>query len=227
MKKDIFIEPSILSCDFTNLAREIRKTKRVNCPRLHLDVMDGHFVPNITFGPPLVKSIRSVTDQYLDCHLMIDDPYFFAKPFVEAGANQITFHYEAVKEPEKLMRRIKRLGADVGISIKPKTKIDTILDVLGKVNTVLVMTVEPGFGGQKMIASCLTKIRQLKLLKKDKNLDFIIQMDGGASLKTLPVILAAGAEIIVAGSSVFKDGEVEKNVREMRKVIREFKKESK
>jgi len=216
------VAPSILSADFSQLKTEISRAKRAGCNWIHVDIMDGHFVPNLTIGPPVVASIKKHFKTLLfDTHLMIEDPLKFAGDFRNAGANNITIHYEAAgEESPKIIRKIKRLGATTGLSIKPKTPITAIEHLLDKVNLILVMTVEPGFGGQELISSTLSKVRSLDLIRQERNLDFLIQVDGGINPKTTPVTVAAGAQVLVAGNSVFGDGRVAENISALNKGIR-------
>ena len=192
------IAPSILSSDFARLKEEIESIK--NCDMVHIDVMDGHFVPNLTFGAPVVKCIRKYTDLFFDCHLMISNPLKYAKDFAAAGADLITFHYESDNDPKEVIDEIKRLGCKVGISVKPKTEIEKIYPYLDDVDLVLIMSVEPGFGGQSFMAEVLDKVVKLKELNKK----FVIEIDGGIDDKTIYQAKEAGVDICVAGSYIFK-----------------------
>ena len=195
----ILIAPSILSADFSKLGDEIRAVDKAGADWIHIDVMDGHFVPNITIGPLVVKSIRPVTKLPLDVHLMIDNPGKYVESFARAGSDMITFHIESLGEdPKEVIRLVRYFKKKVGLSIKPKTDLKVLEPILQSVDMVLIMTVEPGFGGQEFIFDCLPKIEQLrKIFKKD------IQVDGGINELTAKEIIEKGANVIVAGSAVF------------------------
>ncbi len=198
----MIIAPSILSADFGNLEASIDRVH--NAKWLHVDVMDGHFVPNLTIGPVVVKGIRQYTKQVLDTHLMITDPMKYAKAFVEAGSDRITFHVETVDDPKYVIDMLHELGVAVGISIKPGTKVKTIKEYLPFVDQVLVMSVEPGFGGQEFMPGALSKIRELAMLKKTINPNLLIAVDGGINEKTGKECKEAGADVLIAGSYIFK-----------------------
>ena len=206
------IAPSILSSDFARLKEEIESIK--NCDMVHIDVMDGHFVPNLTFGAPVVKCIRKYTELFFDCHLMISDPLKYAKDFALAGADLITFHYESDNDPKEVIDEIKRLGCKVGISVKPKTNVEEIYPYLDDVDLVLIMSVEPGFGGQSFMPEVLDKVVKLKKLNKK----FVIEIDGGIDDKTVYQAKEAGVDICVAGSYIFKQKDRIETIKKLKAV---------
>jgi ribulose-phosphate 3-epimerase len=195
------IAPSLLSVDFGRVKEQIADLETAGLDLLHLDVMDGHFVPNISFGIPVIESIRPLTNAYFDTHLMITDPLKYAEPFVKAGSNNITFHIEVTDEPQRVIDEIRSLGADVGISLNPDTPPSAIESILDQIDMVLVMSVWPGFGGQTFIESSLDKVRQLRsMLRPDQRLE----IDGGVNAETIQDCVQAGADVLVCGSAVFR-----------------------
>lgn len=205
------ISPSILSADFANLERDIKIVNSADW--LHIDVMDGHFVPNISIGIPVVKSIRKVTNMFLDVHLMIENPNLYIEQFAKAGADLITFHYEAVEDVDVVIEQIRGLGVKVGLSIKPKTEPELVLKYLDKIDLLLVMTVEPGFGGQSFMLDCAKKI---PILRKNAPEQLIIQVDGGINDKTANVCKEFGANSLVAGSYIYNSSDVESAIESLR-----------
>lgn len=195
------INPSILTADFANLASELQKV--TNADLIHIDVMDNHFVPNLTFGPRMVESLQAVTPRPLDVHLMIDDPDRWAPGYAELGAYSVTFHAEAAADPVGLARRIRDIGARAGIALKPGTTVEPYLDLLAEFDQILVMTVEPGFGGQSFIESTMPKLTLLRSAVNRSGLDVWLQVDGGVNESTIAMAAEAGADTFVAGSSVF------------------------
>ncbi len=211
----IIISPSILSADFANLERDIKKVETNGADWIHVDVMDGHFVPNITIGIPVVKSIKKVTNLPLDVHLMIENPQKYVEDFAKAGADIITFHYEAVEKEEilNLIKKIKSLNVKAGLSIKPKTNPDDILEFLPELDLVLIMTVEPGFGGQEFMYDCAEKI---KTLKENSDPNLYIQVDGGINEKTAKICKDFGANALVAGNYIYKSQNIKQAIESLR-----------
>lgn len=207
MKKSFLLAPSILSADFSNLGSSIRKIEDNGGDIIHIDVMDGHFVPNLTIGPLVVRSIRGLTKLPFDVHLMVSNPESLVDDFIAAGADWITFHSEACVHANSLIAKIKKAGKKAGISIVPSTPVAAISELLPIVDLVLIMTVNPGFGGQEMIESCLEKVRELKKNKQNSDFSYIVSVDGGVNKKTLPAVIDAGTDVVVSGSAFF-NGEI-------------------
>jgi len=201
------ILPSILSADFARLGEEVATVEAAGCRMLHVDVMDGHFVPNLTIGPPVVKSLRKITHLILDVHLMITDPDRYAPLFIEAGANHVLVHQEVCPHLDRTLRMIQSEGAKAGVVINPATPVALLEDVLGVVDQVLVMSVNPGFGGQKFIPYALDKVRKLAALRRDRGLTFPIEIDGGVTQENIGEVIRAGVDWVVAGSSVYGQGD--------------------
>ena len=217
MKK---LAPSILSADFSKLAEEVAAIERGGADLIHVDVMDGHFVPNITYGPVVMKSLLGKTGLPFDVHLMIENPDAFLEDFMTPNTEYITVHQEACTHLNRTIQHIKSLGAKAGVSINPATTLATLDYVLEAVDMVLIMSVHPGFGGQKFIPSALDKIRALDEIRKDEGLNFEIEIDGGANLDNVQEIAAAGTDIIVAGSAVFKTADIEETAKQFISKIR-------
>ena len=207
------LAPSILSADFSRLAEQVNEIEKAGAHLIHVDVMDGHFVPNITFGAPVMKSLLGKTGIPFDVHLMIENPDMYIADFVTENTEYITVHQEACIHLHRTIQNIRSHGVKAGVSINPATPVCMIEEVFPDVDMVLVMSVNPGFGGQKFIPSALDKIRTLDSIRKQKNLDFVIEIDGGAGTDNIDEILAAGTDIVVAGSSVFKKGDIDKQVK--------------
>jgi ribulose-phosphate 3-epimerase len=214
------IIPSILSADFARLAEDIARVEHTGIRMLHVDIMDGHFVPNLTLGPPVVKSIRKVTKLTLDLHLMIEDPDRYAPIFIEAGADQISVHQEACRHLDRTLRMIQSEGARAGVVLNPATPISTLEDVLEIADHVLIMSVNPGFEAQKFIPNALNKIRALDRRRKELGLQLPIEIDGGISLDNLDSVIRAGCDWVVAGSSVFHSDDPATTVTRMQQIVR-------
>jgi len=217
----IELAPSILSADFAHLADQVRAATEGGGTLVHVDIMDGHFVPNITIGPPVVKSLRKVTELPLDCHLMIENPDQYIRDFIEAGADWISVHQEACRHLNRTLQHVKESGAQAGVVINPATPIETLVEVLDIVDYVLVMSVNPGFGGQKFIPGAVHKIRRLSEMRASRRLQFRIEVDGGIGLDTVAEVVRAGAEILVAGNAVFGKGDPKINAQKLLKTATE------
>ena len=211
----VIVSPSILSADFSRLEEEIKAVEKAGAEWLHIDVMDGHFVPNITIGPPVVKSIRKVTDMFFDVHLMIENPDKYVKPFADAGADGITFHIESNADPMRTIEMIKNVGCKAGISLNPPTPIDRIKDLISHVDLVLVMSVNPGFSGQKFIPDVVQKIEWLRKQIDKNNYKILIEVDGGVNKETGEIAKKAGADVLVAGNFVFKNESYEQAIKDL------------
>lgn len=213
------ISASILSADFGNLELELKRAKAAGCDMIHFDVMDGHFVPNLSYGIPVLKSIRKYTDIPFDVHLMITDPLKFIDAFADAGANHITFHQEIDSDCLEVIEKIRSRGLTVGISVKPATPVENVYNLLDKVDMVLIMTVEPGFGGQGFIPETLEKISALRTEADRRGLNLDIEVDGGIGFNTSPKVRAAGANVLVSGSYLFKSEDMAGAVASMRREL--------
>ena len=212
--KKIQISPSILSADFSQLGNEIKKLEQGGADMIHVDVMDGHFVPNLTIGPPVIKSLRNYTKLPFDVHLMISPVHKYIKDYADAGANIITIHPEATDNLKDSINHIRSFKKKVGVSLNPDTEINTIVNLLNEIDLVLVMSVFPGFGGQKFMPEVIDKIKNLKKLKEEKNLNFDIEVDGGINFENKKLVIDAGANILVSGTTIFKEnnGNIKKNI---------------
>ncbi len=212
--KNIQISPSILSADFSQLGTEIKRLEEGGADMIHVDVMDGHFVPNLTIGPPVIKALRKHCSLKFDVHLMISPVHKYIKAYADAGADIITIHPEATQNLEESIKMIKDLKKKVGVSLNPGSKIELINEYLDKIDLVLIMSVNPGFGGQKFMPEVLDKIKQLKKIQQEKNFTFDIEIDGGINFENSKIAIEAGANILVSGTTVFKsnDGDIKKNI---------------
>ena len=212
--KKIQISPSILSADFSQLGNEIKRLEESGADMIHVDVMDGHFVPNLTIGPPVIKALKKNSSLLFDVHLMISPVHKYIEAYSDAGADIITIHPEATDDLRKSILKIKELKKKVGISLNPETKIDTILNFLQQIDLVLVMSVNPGFGGQKFMPEVISKIKMLKKIQEEKKIDFDIEIDGGINFENSKIAIKAGANILVSGTTIFKsnNGDIKKNI---------------
>ena len=212
--KNIQISPSILSADFSQLGNEIKRLEEGGADMIHVDVMDGHFVPNLTIGPPVIKALRKHSSLKFDVHLMISPVQKYIEAYADAGADIITIHPEATQNLRDSIKTIKELKKKVGISLNPESKIELITEFLDQIDLVLIMSVNPGFGGQKFMPEVLDKIKQLKKIQQEKNLSFDIEIDGGINFENCKIAIEAGANILVSGTTVFKsnDGDIKKNI---------------
>ena len=219
--KSIKIAPSILSADLLKLKEQIKIVEQNGADLIHVDIMDGHFVPNITFGPVIVKTLKRITKLPLDVHLMISNPDNYAPHFIDAGGDYITIHQESSKDLKKSIQYVKDLKAKVGVSVNPSTEISTILPVLSELDLVLLMTVNPGFGAQKFINSVTEKVKKISDIKEKNGYSFLIEVDGGINLNTVPTVVEAGAEVLVAGNAIFGQNDIANACRELKKVAEE------
>ncbi len=212
--KKIQISPSILSADFSQLGNEIKRLEEGGADMIHVDVMDGHFVPNLTIGPPVIEALKKHSSMIFDVHLMISPVHKYIEAYSNAGADIITIHPEATEDLKSSISKIKELKKKAGVSLNPKTKIDTILNFLNEIDLVLIMSVNPGFGGQKFMPEVLTKIKELKKIQIEKNLNFDIEIDGGINFDNSKIAIDAGANILVSGTTIFKsnNGDIKKNI---------------
>jgi ribulose-phosphate 3-epimerase len=212
--KKIQISPSILSADFSQLGNEIKRLEEGGADLIHVDVMDGHFVPNLTIGPPVIKALKKNCSIKFDVHLMISPVHKYIEAYVDAGADIITIHPEATDDLSSSIKKIKDLGKKVGVSLNPETKVSIIKDHLEQIDLVLIMSVNPGFGGQKFMPEVLDKIKELKNIQKKQNIDFDIEIDGGINFENSKIAIEAGANILVSGTTIFKsnNGDIKKNI---------------
>jgi len=214
------IAPSILSANFADLGRDIEKTIEAGADWIHIDVMDGSFVPNISFGIPVMKAIRPLTDKFFDVHLMIVNPSNFIDAFADAGADLINFHYEAEIHIDRAIEKIKARGIKAGITLNPATPVSLLSTILPKLDMVLIMSVNPGFGGQSFIPYTLDKVRELREMADKLNPDLLIEIDGGIAEDTIRAAVDAGVDVVVAGSAVYKNGEIKRNIEVLREALK-------
>ena len=218
MSASIKISPSILSADFSQLGNEIKKLETCGADMIHVDVMDGHFVPNLTIGPPVIKALKKQSSMIFDVHLMISPVHKYIEAYADAGADIITIHPEATDDLNSSILKIKELNKKVGVSLNPETKIDTIIEHLKKIDLVLIMSVNPGFGGQKFMPEVLKKVKKLRGIKEKQELNFDIEIDGGINFDNSKTAIEAGANILVSGTTIFKsnNGDIKKNIELLR-----------
>jgi len=218
--KKIQISPSILSADFSNLGEEIKRLEEGGADLIHVDVMDGHFVPNLTIGPPVIKSIKNFTKLPFDVHLMISPVHKYIEDYAKAGADIITFHPEATENLQKTIELVKKLNKKVGVSLNPDTEISILNENFSNIDLVLVMSVYPGFGGQKFIKDTIEKIKKLKKIKEENNYNYDIEVDGGINFSNSKDVLAAGANILVSGTTIFNEnnGDIKKNIETLKSI---------
>ena len=213
------LAPSILSADFTNLAQQIRMVEIGGADWIHCDVMDGHFVPNLSFGPSIIKAAHKITNLPIDVHLMIENPDKYMEDFIKAGASYVTVHVEEVVHLNRTVNRIKELGAKAGVVINPTTPVKSILDVAEYIDLLLIMTVNPGLGGQKFIPNSIQRIKEAITLRNELNTNFLIEIDGGVNVETAKTAFKVGADVFVAGSAIFKTDNISAATMELKKVI--------
>ena len=218
--KKIQISPSILSADFSQLGSEIKKLEEGGADLIHVDVMDGHFVPNLTIGPPVIKNLRKYTKLPFDVHLMISPVHDYIQNYAEAGADIITIHPEATNDLKNSINLIKKLGKQVGVSLNPKTEITTLISEIKNIDLILVMSVNPGFGGQKFMPEVLDKIKKLKNIKDEYGYKYNIEVDGGINFSNSRMVLEAGADILVSGTTIFKEnnGDIRSNIEKLKSI---------
>ncbi|UCE06434.1 MAG: ribulose-phosphate 3-epimerase [bacterium] len=204
----IIIAPSILAADFIRLNQQLKQVKQAGAKWIHIDVMDGHFVPNLTWGPDMVKAVRTMTDLFLDVHLMVEEPDFLIPKFREAGADLITVHVEAIKHLNRTIQLIKEVGAQPGISLNPATPATSLEAIISEIDLVLVMSVNPGFGGQNFIPNVIPKISRIKKMFEKVDRNIYLEVDGGITAETAPLVVKAGANVLVAGTTIFRQGDI-------------------